>query len=276
MTIVRFSLGGVALLLSLLGFLACLAGVAGVWMLEGKVETVGNVVFSAADESLGFVDAKADQVQQAMQNSRQRVRGIAKTAQRLLDARADVRKEIEPLLQALAEVREQVQAAESWLDSCRVVAQGVGRVSEAVVSSEYAAAHAESTGVALAERAQAAAEAVAEALARLHAVRQELIAVREKGQLAREVAVSIAAHAADLDGKLLNVSARLERLDVKLAGAKTSIGDFQRRLHGRLVMAAAAISVFLAWFGVAQVGMMGRGWQMIQNSRTAQVKTVIS
>ena len=275
MSIVRFSIGGGAILLSMVGLLACLAGIVGVWILRGKVEAVGTALFSAADESLVFVHAKVAQVQQALQNSRQRVHGIAQVAERLQEARADSQKELEPLLQVLEEVHQQVQAAGSWLDSCRAVAQGVSRVSEAVVSSEYAAEHAESTGVALAQRVQEASATVVEVLARLQTLRQELLALREKGQLVRVVATSIIARVADLDGGLANVAARIETLGAMAAGARASIGEVQRRLHWRALVAAAAISVLLAWFGLGQISVLGRGWQVIQDERTSSASTAL-
>jgi len=139
MTIVRFSFGGGTLLLSTIGLLLCVAGIVGVWMVRGRVEAIGNSIFVAADESLVFVAAKIDRVKEALGKSRQRVSGISRLAERLKDEKADARKEAEPLLQALDEVFAQLKAAESWLESSRAVARGVASVSEAVVSSDYAA-----------------------------------------------------------------------------------------------------------------------------------------
>jgi chromosome segregation ATPase len=267
MAIFRKSIGLGSLLLAILGLLLCVGGIIGVWMLGARVETVGNAVFSAADESLEFVDGKVDRVKQALDRCRQRVSGISRIVERLRDAQADARKESEPLLQAVDEVFQQLKAAESWLESNHAVAQGVARVSEAVVSSEYAASHEDSTGIALAQRVQELSESVAEALAKLKALRQEIVELRDTGKLAREVAVRIVARVVDLGGWLASISARIERFDAKVANTKAFIGSLQRRLHWWLVVAAVAISAVLVWFGISQIGMTVHGWRMMETSQ---------
>jgi chromosome segregation ATPase len=261
MKFVRFSVGGGAVLFSMVGFLMCLAGIVGVWMVSGRVEAVADTIFSAADESLAFVNAKMDRVKQAVDTSRQRVSGISKLAQRLRDETADARKESESLLQALDEIFQQLKAAETWLDSCQGVAAGVSRVAEAVVSSEYAASHDESTGIALAQRVQALSESVADILAKLQVVRQEIVEIRDSGRLAREVAARIVARVTDLDGRLANVSARVEKWDAKVANTKASLNNLQQRVHWWMAVATVAITLMLAWFGVSQIVMIGHGWR---------------
>lgn len=275
MSMLRFSVGGGTLVLSVVGLLVCLAGMVGVWLLRGRVEAVVNGIFSAADKSLNLVDSTLDRVTLAVDDSRQRVSGISQAAQRLSELQADARKEGESLLQALDEVFQQLKTAESWLESSSAIAQGVSRVSEAVVSSQYAASHEESTGVALAQRVQDVSEMIAEVLGTFQVLRQEIIELRDTGKLAREVAIKIVAHLADLDGRLARVSARLEKFDTKMANTKASCVLLGVRLHRWIVMAAVALTILLAWFGISQLSMMGHGWQIIQNQRVSQPQTVI-
>jgi hypothetical protein len=263
MTSVRTSLGGGILLLSVLGLLICLAGLIGVWMVKDRVEAVGNAIFSAADDSLAFVDAKIDRVNEAVEKSRQRVGGMSKAAERLRDEKADARKEAEPLLQVIDEVFQQLKAAESWLGSSLAAAQGLARVSQAVVSSEYAATRGESTGVEIAQRVQDVSEKVTEALATLQVLRQEIVEFRDTGKLAREVAARVVARVADLDGRLTTISTRIEKFDTRVATAKASIGNLQQRIHWWMVVAAVALSAVFGWFGVSQISMMGYGWRIV-------------
>jgi hypothetical protein len=107
MTVFRLCIGGGALLLSMAGLLVCIAGVLVVWMLKSRIDVVGRALFEAADEAVDFVDAKLALVNQLLQKSRQRIRRITRVAERLMDARADARKEIEPLLPILDEVSQQ-------------------------------------------------------------------------------------------------------------------------------------------------------------------------
>lgn len=268
MTIFRLCIGGGALLLSMVGLLVCIAGVLVVWMLKSRIDVVGRALFGAADEAFDFVDAKLALVNQLLQKSRQRIRRITRVAERLMDARADARKEIEPLLPILDEVSQQLNSAESWLDSCHAVARGVSKVSEAVVSSEYAVTHQESTAIALAQRVQGLSEAVAPTLAALEVLRQEIVQLRDTGRLAREVAVRIVAYVADLDGKLANISERLEQFEAKVAQTKASCVALRRRVHWRSVVVVVVITVLLAWFAISQIGMMDHSWRLMQEKRT--------
>lgn len=252
-------------LLSVLGLLLCLAGIVGVWMVKSRVKAIGNAAFSAADDSLGFVNAKIDRVKQALDKSRQRVGWISKAAERLRDEKASARKECESLLQALDEVFQQLKVAESWLDSCHAVASGVSRVSEAVVSSEYATSHEDSAGIAIAKRMQELSDSVADVLAKVQIVRQKLVDLRDTGKLAREVVAAVVAHVADLDGKLANLSARLEKFDNKVTQTKVSVVAVHRRLHWWIRIAAVALTVLMAWFGISQIGMIRCGWRCLHN-----------
>lgn len=269
MTIVRSSLGGSTLLLSVLGFVICIAGIVGVWMLKGRVEVVAQAIFSVADDSLGFVDAKIDRVRQAVDNCRQRVGGISTQAQQLREARADARKQAEPLLQAVDDVFAQLKAAETWLDSSLAAAQGVAKVCAAVVSTDYASAHEDSTGVAIARRLQEVSEKVGEALAKLQALRQDLVEARETGKLAREVAARIVSRVAELDERLASISARMDKFDDRVANTKASRAGIHQRVDRWIVGAAVALIAVLGWFAFSQTSMMGVGWRMMQDQRAA-------
>lgn len=268
-------LGLGTVLLSLVALLLCLTGIVGVWRVKSRVTAIGNAAFSAADDSLGFVNAKVDRVKQALDKSRQRVGWISKAAERLRDGTAGARKECEPLLQALDEVFQQLKAAESWLDSCHAVASGVSRVSEAVVSSEYAASHDDSAGMAIAKRMQELSDSVADALAKVQIVRQKLVDLRDTGKLAREVVATVVAQVVDLDGKLASVSARLETFGNKVTQTKASVDAVHQRLRWWIRIAAVALTVLMAWFGISQIGMIRCGWHCLHNNTPSSKGTVI-
>lgn len=267
MSIVRLFVGGSVILLSLAGLVLCCGGVAGVWTIGKRVEALGNVVFSTVDESLIFVDAKVQRVQQAVNKCRTCVRGLSLAAQRLAEKNADLPKESEPLRQGLGEIFQQLNDAQSWLESGRAAAQGVSRISAAVVSSEYAAAHEESAGVALAQRVRELSDALAAALRAVQVWRNELIELRDSGRLARQIAASTVARVADLNGKLGNVSVRLEKFQAQVQGTKASIAGLQRRIHRWLAVAAVGLSAVCLWLGISQISMLGHG-RRIMRART--------
>ena len=88
-----------------------------------------------------------------------------------------------------------------------------------------------STGIAIAQRMQELSESVADALAKVQSVRQELVDLRDTGKLAREVVATVVAHVADLDGRLANLSARLEKFGSKVTQTKASVDALHQRLH---------------------------------------------
>jgi chromosome segregation ATPase len=266
MTIVRRWAGRGTLLLAALGLLLCIAGIITVWVGKSRVDAVGTAVFGTADEALGFVDVKLDRVKQALERSRRRVSDMSRIASRLKSAEADAREECQPLLQTAEGVYQDLKSAESWLDSSHALASGVSRVSEALVSSDYAAAHQESAGVMVAREIQAFADAVTDALTKLQALRSELNELRDKGNVARKVAVGIIAHVADLDGRLARLCARIEKLDEKVSTTKASCAELQQTFCWRTLVAAVLVTVILVWFGISQIAMVHYGWRLAHSS----------
>ncbi len=273
MAIFKRSIGLGTLLLALLGLLLCVGATVGVWLVKNRVDAVGTAVFGTADDAFAFVDAKLDRVKQAVEKSRQRVSGISRLAERLKSAEAGARKNCEPLLQVLDEIYQELKSAESWLESSHAVASGVSRVSEALASSDFAASRQDSVGVALALELQDVADAVADALARLQAMRSQLVERRDTGKLARDIAAGIIARLADLDGKLANMVARIEKLDARVGTSKARCADLGQRFGWWTVVGAVIVSVVLLWFGFSQIVMMGHGWRITRDQHASQALT---
>ena len=262
MAILKWLIGPGTVLIAVLGLLLCVGGIIGVWVGKSHVDAVGNAVFGMADDGLAFVDAKLDRVKQVVERSRHRVSGISRIAERLKNAGAAAGKDYESLLQGLDAVYQELKSAESWLDSSHAVASGISRVSEAVASSDFAAARQESTGVVVARELQQFADTVADALAKLQAMRLELIELRDTGKLSRDIAIGILARVADLDGKLANLAARVENLDARVAATRALCVDRGQRLGRWTVVAAMVASVILTWFGISQIVTMTYGWRL--------------
>jgi chromosome segregation ATPase len=188
-------------------------------------------------------------------------------AKRLQSKESEVRKEITPLLQTLDEtVFQELKSAQSWLDSAHAVAAGVGRVSKAVVSSEYAASHQDTVGVGFAQRVQESSESVAELLAKLQAVREEVVQLRDTGVVAREVVMRIVARLADLEARLDRLASRIERLDARVAETRGNVGDLRRSFPWWTTVVALALTLLPVWFGVSQIVMIRQGWRLARGS----------
>jgi hypothetical protein len=262
MIVVRRWAGPGTLVLATLGLLLCIAGIVVAWVGKSRADAVSAAIFESADEAFGFVDFKLDRVKQVLKESRHRVGDMSRIAARLQSTEANARKECEPLLQTLEDVCREMKTAESWLDSSRALASGVSRISEAVVSSEYAAAHQESAGVAAARDVQAFANSVTDALTKLQTLRLELAELRDRGKVVRKAALGIIAHVADLDGRLASLCDRVEKLDAKLSATRESCAELNHNFCRRTLVAAVLVTVVLVWLGFSQIVTMGYGWRL--------------
>jgi chromosome segregation ATPase len=267
MGIVRRSFGVATLLLSILGLTVCLAGIVGVWMVKSRVEAVGEAVLGAADDSLAFVDEKLDRVKQILNKSQEPVSLLARAAERLHRQEPEAKKEVTSLLQTLdEEVFQELKSAQSWLDSAHALAVGMGRVSETLVSSEYAASHQDTVGMATALRLQESSESVADILAKLQVLREELVQLRDKAVVAREVAARIVARLVDLETKLDHLASRIEKLDVRVAETRDDVGDLKQSVPWWTTAVALVLTLLPVWFAVSQIVMAQQGWRLIREA----------
>ena len=264
MIIIRRSAGVGAVLLSVLGLLLCIGVAAGVWVGKRQVNGLNAALFGTADEAFAFMETRLDRVQQALVASRQRVGGVSRLAEQLKTAGGDGRGELQPLVQTLDDAFEKLKAAENGLDSTEAIARGVNRMSDAIATSRAAGSDDESAGV-NARRIAEFSASVADALARLQAMRQELIDLRESGQLARDVAAAIITRAAELDERLGSVSARIDRFSAEVAAARDSSVDLGRRIHWWTTFAALMLALVALWFAISQVAMIKHGWRLARH-----------
>lgn len=262
MSLTRRIAGHGILLLALLGLLLCLGGIAGSWWAKNRVDTAGAAVFQAADNAFVFVDAKLDLVKQGLGQSRSRVVDLSRFADRLKNAEVDVRQECQPLLKTLEDIHQELKWAESWLDSCQALADGLSQISSATLSSDYAATRPDSTGVAVAREVHALSESVADALAKIQALRTELANLRDTGVITRTVTLGVIDRVAVLDAKVADLCDRIDTLDAKVATARVSFAEQGRKFRWWTLAAAVAASLLPLWFGLSQIIVAVYGWRM--------------
>jgi ABC-type transporter Mla subunit MlaD len=196
---------------------------------------------------------------------------MSRIATRLRNEETDVRQECELLLQFLDTTHQHWQATASWLDSAEVLASGVGRVTEALVSSDFGVSRQDSTGVAAARDVQAYADSVANVLAKVQSMRGELIEHRDSGALAREAVLALADRVIGLERALDHLAGGLEPVAAKVAATRTASAEQGRRFHRWTLVVTLVASVLPVWFGISQIVMMAHGWRMAHsNPRSIQ------
>jgi hypothetical protein len=247
------------------GLVLCLAMIVGVWITKRHVDAVGDKVFEAAEDALAFVDKKLDRVETAFRNVHGRIGVLSKAVDRFPRKEAGADSETTSLLKTLdEEVFEPLKSAQTWLDSTHAVAVGVGKVSEAVVSSKYAASHEDSVGLAIAERLQDVSESVVEILTTLKDARQGLLDLRDNVLSARRIVVAVVAHLTQAETGITNLCERTERLHVGVVEMKEGIADVRASFQWWTMLVAVLLTLLLAWFAVSQIGMMVHGWSLGQ------------
>ncbi len=258
MNAIRRSTGLGMMLVASAGLMLCLAGIVGVWVAKDHVDATGEKLFEAAEDSLAFMDKKLDRVETVFGNVRQRIGKLSKAVDRFPQNEAEA--EATSLLKTLdEEVFEPLKSAQTWLESTHAVAVGVGKVSEAVVSSKYAASHEDSVGVAIAERLEDVSDSVVEILTTLKDARQGLVDLRDNVLSARRIAVTIVAHLTQAETRMANLRERTERLHAGVVEMREGIADVRTSFHWWTMLAAAMLTLLLAWFAASQIGMMLHG-----------------
>ena len=261
-------LGGFGiLLLATLGLLLCLGGIAGAWWGKTRVDAAGATVFQAADHAFVYVDAKLALVKQGLENSRSRVIDLSRFADRLKNAEVDVRQECQPLLETLEDIHQELKWAESWLDSSQALADGLSQISSAALSSAFAAARPDSTGVAVAREVHELSESVAEALAKIQDLRTELASLRDTGVITRTVTLGVIDRVAVLDAKVAALCVRIDALAARVAATRATFAEHGQTFRRWTLAATVAASLLPLWFGLSQLAVLALGWRWTNSGK---------
>ena len=252
-------------IVALAGLMLCLALIVGVWITKEHADTAGDKVFEAAEDSLAFVDKKLDRVETVFRNVDSRIGVLSKAVGRFPQKEAGTEAETTSLLKALdGEIFEPLKSAQTWLDSTQATAVAVGKISEAVASSKYAASHEDSVGPAIAERLDDASQSVVEILTTLKDARQGLLDLRDNVLSARRIAVAVVAHLTKAETRMANLRERTERLHVGVVKMKEGTADLRASFPWWTTLAAVLLTLLLAWFAASQIGMMLHGWSLVR------------
>lgn len=118
----------------------------------------------------------------------------------------------------------------------------------------------------MAREVHALSASVADALAKLQALRTELEKLQESGVLARNVTLGIIDRVAVLDAKVADLCSRIDQLDVKVVAARESFAEQARKLRWWTLAAAMVASLLPLWLGYSQVVVGLLGWRMAKST----------
>jgi hypothetical protein len=107
---------------------------------------------------------------------------------------------------------------------------------------------------------------VADVLAKVQSLREELITRRDSGALAREAVLALADREIGLERAMDQLAGGLEKVAAKVAATRTASAEQGRRFHRWTLAATLVASVLFVWFGISQIVMMAHGWRMVHSS----------
>jgi hypothetical protein len=265
MNVIRRSAGSGIILLASVVLVLCFAGIIGVWAARSRMDVLGDKVFEAATDSLAFMDVKLDRIEGVFKSGHKRVGSLSQGVNHLSEKEAEAKAKATSLLKTLHEdVLEPLKSAQTWLDSTYAIAVGVGKVSEAVVSSKYAASHEDAMGVAMARQLQDVSENVVEILSNLKEVRQRLADIRDDVASIRRIVPMIVARLTQVEQRMANLCVRIEKYHARVIELKGEIAAARNRFHWWTMLGAVLATLLLVWSAASQIGMVLHGWSLVK------------
>ncbi len=260
--------GLVLVTLGAIGFIVCLAGIAGVWIVGSRVQQVNSEVFRQADELVVQVDRRAAQARDAVAGTRdladelkQTLRASAKelVAERVAERAASL-PEIENIERRLMSAMERadglVQVSASTAELIEQVLATVGVIAAQRDVDLKGASELTAT-------IRSTRESLANASERLADVQRTLAEIRQK----RDVDV----HLEQVAKLSLGIIAKLDVGQKQLAAFRSRLDETRSRLgqlEGRMRMwifaAQWLILLLIGWGGAGQYCLLLQGWRILR------------
>ena len=121
--------------------------------------------------------------------------------------------------------------------------------------------------MALAERLQQSSESVAEILAKVQSLREEIVQLRGTAVVSREVAARLVARVVDVEEKMNRLASGIEKLDVQVAEIRADVGNLKQEVPWWTTVAALLLTLLPVWFAVSRVVTTFQGWRLIRVAR---------
>jgi chromosome segregation ATPase len=260
--------GLVLVTLGAIGFIVCLAGIAGVWIVGSRIQQVNSEVFRQADELVVQVDRRAAQARDAVAGTRdladelkQTLRASAKelVAERVAERAASL-PEIENIERRLMSAMERadglVQVSASTAELIEQVLATVGVIAAQRDVDLKGASELTAT-------IRSTRESLANASERLADVQRTLAEIRQK----RDVDV----HLEQVAKLSLGILAKLDVGQKQLAAFRSRLDETRSRLgqlEGRMRMwifaAQWLILLLIGWGGAGQYCLLLQGWRTLR------------
>ena len=261
-------LGLILFALGALGFVVCLAGIAGVWIAGSRVQQVNAEVFRQADELVVQVDRRAAQARDAVGGTRELVDELKQTLRE--SATELVAERVAERVASLPEIdnleRRLVSAMERADGLVQVSASTAELIEQMLATIGVIAAqrNVDLKGASeLAATIRSTRESLANASERLADVQRVLVEIRQQ----RDVDVNlkqIAKLSLGMVAKLDVVQEQLTALRDRLEETRSRLGQLQGRMRAWVFAAQCLIALLIGWGGAGQYCLVLQGWRILR------------
>jgi chromosome segregation ATPase len=255
--------GSVLAALGGIGIVACLAGVAGVWVTGTRLQEVNSEVFRQAEEFVVRLDRRAAQARDAVDGTRNLAdelkQALQTAATELVAERLGALPEVDNLERRLASAMQRADGLlEVSVSTAELIEQVLTQVG--IAASERDVEMRDPSNLTATIRSTQ--ESLASASERLAEVEKSLAEIRQK----RDVDVNLTL-AKDL---LLAIITRLDvvqdRLVVfrsRLGESKEGLAQFHDRMRTWILTGHLLMALLLIWIGAGQYCLFLRGWRIL-------------
>jgi capsule polysaccharide export protein KpsE/RkpR len=264
-------LGLVLFTLGTLGFVVCLAGVAGVWIAGSRVQQVNAEMFRQADALVVQVDRRVTQARDVVGGTRELVDELK---QKLRESAAElVAERVAERVASLPEIdnleRQLVSAMERADGLVQVSASTAELIEQLLATIGVIAAQrkVDLKGASeLAATIRSTRESLAEASERLAEVQRILVEIRQ--QRDRDVNLKqIAELSFGMVAKLDLVQEQLTAFRDRLEETRSRLGQLQGTIRMWVFTAQGLISLLIGWGGAGQYCLVLQGWRILRQPR---------
>jgi methyl-accepting chemotaxis protein len=261
---IRRLVGLLASLLGTAGIVACLAGIAPVWSVRGRIDDGVAEVSVRVDDVLARVEDRASKVAGTLRSARDSARGLNQRVQHRVSELRDV-----PLEEAadLNELEQQlyarIQLAGDWI---RLIQSTMDLVEQLMQVVESATLFAQQDAHAMADLVAALRDGKKEiqhTSELVEDVKASLTEIRAHSNL-DENAKQITTLSAMIDTSLAKTGRHAESFQGAVAEARTDVTGLATRIRRQTAIGAVLLTVLLVWMAVAQLSLAVHGWRALR------------
>lgn len=254
----KTNIGLLFLLLGGVGMIACVAVVAGIWIVRPMLLQVSEQGMDSADEALTLVEEKSARADALVKRVRVSVDPIAGKILKLADKAGRTPAEDEELKRIEAEVAErlaQLDMIAATLESAIDVMDKASRLTRSLKSKDAAAPEQESPGRG-AELARLA--------EKLKVLRASVARVREDKEVRNEVADELVQRTREVSDALQAVDAKLQEVNRKSAVWRADIAELRTAIPMWINVGAIVLTAIVVWLGLGQFALSRWGLGLLK------------